>query len=158
MSEAVSNAKQPPDEVGQAMVAAWRAWALGLIVPGLWLVYVLGKMPRGQAAGAGGLIPGAGLGRALLVGSVVWLVLAGPAIFVLRSYCFRATWDGRAVLPASYLRGMGSIWAVLAVGAGLALAGAVFTRQPMPASAVAGAAMLLIAITPPSRRAMVGSA
>ncbi len=107
------------------LAATWRSWGLCVLAPSAWLAYAVWRLPMSGAglqngdSGVVGAVSGPGWGW--LVGlAVVWLALAGPAVFALRSYCFRALWDGRAVEPQSYLKGMGTVWAVLVVGAGIA--------------------------------------
>jgi len=173
MAEATAVPVNPTSSAQGVLAAAWRSWALCVAAPGAWLGYVLYTLPApGQAATAGaenasgaaseavltasGTLSGAGggVGGWLVVLGGVWLALMGPAIFVLRSYCFRAAWDGRAVEPESYLKGMASIWAVLVVGAVLALLGALLAGQWLPGVAVAGVAIGGVVLARPSGKAM----
>ena len=127
---------------------SWRTWGMGVFVSAVWGVYAWVRLP---AIGAAQEPAGWGW----LVGlAVVWLAVAGPVVFVLRSYCFRALWDGRVVEPRSYLKGMGSVWSVLLVGAVLALLGTVLSGQWLPGVVVAGVAVGLILLIRPDRRAL----
>ncbi len=141
------------------LAATWRSWGLCVLAPSAWLAYAVWRLPMSGAglqngdSGVVGAVSGPGWGW--LVGlAVVWLALAGPAVFALRSYCFRALWDGRAVEPQSYLKGMGTVWAVLVVGAVLALMGAVLSGQWLPGVVVAGVAVGLVLVIRPNGRAL----
>ncbi|MFI4859485.1 MAG: hypothetical protein ACIAXF_02265 [Phycisphaerales bacterium JB063] len=137
------------------LMAAWRSWLLCLVAPGVWLAYVLVNLPvRAESGPEGPQSSFWGPGSGLILLAVAWLALAGAAAFILRSYCFRATWDGRPVEPESYLKGMGTIWAVLVVGAVIALVGSVRAGQWMPGVVVAGVALAGILITRPSKQAL----
>ena len=126
----------------EALAAAKRSWASSLVICGIGLIMIIGiLLTRQPAAGDGLALPpgsravadqgvaGLGLGGLMVGLAVVWLVILGPVVLVLRSYCFRAAWDGRAVEPGSYLKGMSSIWGVLTVGAMLALVASAL-REP----------------------------
>ncbi|XAM01338.1 hypothetical protein OT109_08075 [Phycisphaeraceae bacterium D3-23] len=155
MPETPDSQKSTQEHAKTMLMAAWRSWLLCVAAPGIWLVYVVVKLPpkaENLIAGPESSIFGPGNGMAFL--AVAWLALAGPAAFVLRSYCFRATWDGRSVDPDSYLKGMGTIWAVLVVGAVLALFGCVLAGQWLPGLAVAGVAVAGVLVTRPNKQAL----
>ena len=91
----------------------------------------------------------------MLVGvAIAWLVLMGAAVLLLRSYCFRAVWDGRAVEPGSYLKGMYQVWGVLVVGALLGALGAILMGSVMPGVLVALIALLALVFSRPDGRAL----
>ena len=166
MADATHAPENAPMTAQSTLMASWRSWALCVAAPGAWLGYVLYKLPSPGSAGEGaqglqnaadgvsGAVSAGSTGGWLIVAGVVWLALMGPAIFILRSYCFRAAWDGRPVEPESYLKGMASIWAVLVVGAVLALLGAILAGQWLPGVAVAGLAIGGVVLARPSGKAM----
>lgn len=134
-----------------ALYAGWRSWIALLVVASGALIIVLATQPV-SSGGQPGASPLAG---SVLVGvSIAWLVLLGAVVLVLRSYCFRAVWDGRAVEPGSYLKGMYQVWGVLALGGLLGMLGAVLMGSLMPGGLVAMAALLGLAFSRPDRRAL----
>lgn len=153
MPETATTLRNSQNHAKTALMASWRSWVLCVLAPGIWLVFVLVRLP---VTAEGGVSSGGGSAAGVwLVGLAgVWLALAGPAVFVVRSYCFRAGWDGRPVEPDSYLKGMGSVWAVLVFGAVLALMGCVVSGQWMPGIVVAGLAIGLILMVRPDGRAL----
>ena len=136
------------------LMSCWLAWAMALCAPVIWLVYVLINLPMAvsqpQAAAT------SGIGRLLFGLSVAWLALAGPVAFILRSHCFRATWDGRTVEPTSYYRGLTTIWAVLVLGAAATLYSSLLVGQAMPGGIVAIIAIALIGASKPNAKAVTG--
>lgn len=149
MPETATRPESAQQHAKSSLMAAWRSWVLCVLAPGIWLVFVLVRLPVTAEAGSGSVAGGWLVG---LAGA--WLALAGPAMFAIRSYCFRAGWDGRPVEPDSYLKGMGSVWAVLVFGAVLALMGCVVSGQWMPGIVVAGLAIGLILLVRPDGRAL----
>jgi hypothetical protein len=153
----------------EALAAARRSWSSSLAICVIGLVMVLGFILKRQAeleaegasaaaaeqargagwSGLSGTLPGVMVGLA-----VAWLVLLGPVVVVLRSYCFRAAWDGRAVEAGSYLKGMNSVWGVLTIGAMLALVGAALGDAIMPGGLVALVATMLLGFAKPDGRAL----
>ncbi|MEM9415732.1 MAG: hypothetical protein AAGA29_09685 [Planctomycetota bacterium] len=126
-----------------------------MAAPGVWLVYVLVNLPaKAEIAAHGPESAFFASGNTLAVVAIAWLALAGPTAFILRSYCFRALWDGRPVEPDSYLKGMGTIWAVLVVGAVIALIGSIRAGQWLPGLVIAGVSIAGILITRPNKQAL----
>lgn len=137
----------PSDALG----AGWRAWIALLVIAAGGLVAVLATQPASGESGSGS----AGLAGPVLVGvALIWLVLLGGVVLILRSYCFRSLWDGRPVEPGSYLKGMYQVWGVLVVGSLLAVLGAVLMRSVMPGGLVALVALLLLIFSRPNGRAL----
>lgn len=91
------------------MALAWAWWAGLLVVLGL-LVWALFAA---RADGARPVRDGVAYGFFGL--SLAWLVIGVPGAMVLRGHCLWAAWQGRGVDPASYLRGMKTIWLSIAV-------------------------------------------
>lgn len=94
------------------------------------------------------------IGVWLAVTAMVWLLVAGPAVFVLRGHCFRAAWTGRPISPRRYLRGVVSTWAVLEVGALSAVVSCLVGHALLPGAAVLAVALATLALLPPSARAL----
>ena len=72
----------------------------------------------------------------------------------MRSYCFRASWDGRPVEPGSYLKGMYQVWGVLVLGGLLGLLGALLMGSLMPGGLVALLSLLGLIFARPDGRAL----
>ncbi|MEM6393619.1 MAG: hypothetical protein AAF797_12665 [Planctomycetota bacterium] len=95
-----------------ALRRAWGAWVVMAASPVVWALFLLGV---GLAEGSSGM----GLGLTLL--AMGWMVAGVPVSYVVRLHCFRATWLDRPVEPASYLRGVCTVWGVASLGAWLGL-------------------------------------
>ena len=131
-----------------AIKAGWRSWIGLLLVASGGLIAVLATQP--MSGGGGGSLAGS-----VVVGvAIAWLVLLGAVVFLLRSYCFRAVWDGRPVEPGSYLKGMYQVWGVLVVGALLGALGAILMGAMMPGVLVALVALLALVFSRPDGRAL----
>ena len=131
-----------------ALSAGWRYWIGLMAVSAVGLIVVMATQPIGEQ-GSGGLA-----GPVLVGVSVAWLVLLGTTVLILRSYCFRAVWDGRPVEPGSYLKGMYQVWGVLVMGVLLAVLGSVLMGTLMPGGLVVVASVLLLIFARPSGRAL----
>jgi hypothetical protein len=140
---------------GEAIKAGWRWWIVLMVLAGLALAALLATQPMSGGGRAEGLSNGLATAGAALIGvAIAWLVLLGAVVLLLRSYCFRAQWDGRAVEPGSYLKGMYQVWGVLAVGALLAVLGAMLMGSVMPGVLVSLAAVLALIFSRPDGRAI----
>ena len=134
----------------EAIKTGWRSWIALLVVASGSLIAVLATQPAVNSDQAGGSLAGS-----VLVGvSIVWLVLLGAVVLLLRSYCFRAVWDGRPIEPGSYLKGMYQVWGVLVVGALLGILGAVLMGSLLPGGLVALAALMALIFSRPNARAL----
>ena len=90
----------------EAIQSGWRSWTTLLAIAAAALIVVLATQPVSNAAQSGGSLAGW-----VVVGvAIAWLVLMGAVVLLLRSYCFRAAWDGRPIEPGSYLKGMYQVW------------------------------------------------
>lgn len=134
-----------PLSAKQALDRAWISWGVLLIFPLLWatLAWV--------AQGEGGA-PAIGWGLSMTAG--VWLIVMGPAIYLLRGFCFRAGWVGRKVEPNSYLRGLIEVWLVFETAAVLALVGCMLGGDVWPGLAIVFLSALLIGALYPDERAV----
>ncbi len=136
---------------GEALRAGWRTWMTLLVIASGGLLAVLATQPAAGESGSGSAV----LAGSVLMGlSLAWLVLLGGAVLILRSYCFRALWDGRPVEPGSYLKGMYQVWGVLVVGALLAVLGAVLMRAMLPGGLIVLGVLLLLIVARPNGRAL----
>ena len=132
-----------------ALARGWRWWV------GLMLVTAVGLVAVLALAGSEPGSPPAGLAGSVLVGlSLAWLVMLGGVVLVLRSYCFRALWDGRPVEPGSYLKGMYQVWGVVVVGGLLSVLGALLMGAALPGALVVLVSVLLLVFARPSGRAL----
>jgi len=148
ISDSKGHAQLLPQE---ALTAGWRSWIVLLVIAAGGLIAVLATQPTS----GGGATAGSSLAGSVLVGvSVVWLVLLGAVVMVLRSYCFRAIWDGRPIEPGSYLKGMYQVWGVLVFGAMLGVLGAVLMRSVLPGGFVALVALMALLFSRPNGRAL----
>ena len=139
---------QPLDAIREG----WRSWIVLILVALGSLVVVLATQPLSSSASeqSGGSLAGS-----VLVGiAIAWLVLMGAAVLLLRSYCFQAVWDGRAVEPGSYLKGMYQVWGVLVVGGLLGTLGAILMGSVMPGVLVALVSLLALVFSRPDGRAL----
>lgn len=133
----------------EALKTGWRFWIALLVVSVVGLLAVFLTQPSSPEAGPTGLA-----GRVVVGVALAWLVLLGAAVLVLRSYCFRALWDGRPVEPGSYLKGMYQVWGVLTVGSLLSVLGALLMGAVLPGGLVVIVAVLLLVFSRPSGRAL----
>ncbi|MFN3165714.1 MAG: hypothetical protein ACE37H_01480 [Phycisphaeraceae bacterium] len=138
----------------EALASGWRWWGVILALAAGGLVLLMTTQPASGDAGGTGSSPGGFAGSVLIGLSMAWLLLLGGVVLILRSYCFRALWDGRPVEPGSYLKGMYQVWGVLAVGALLAVLGALLMKAMMPGGLVVMGAILLLIFARPSGRAL----
>ncbi|MFK7790765.1 MAG: hypothetical protein AB8C95_14885 [Phycisphaeraceae bacterium] len=134
-----------------AIKAGWRSWIGLLAIAGGAMIVVLATQPMSGTGEAGGM----SLAGSVLIGvSIAWLVLLGAVVLLLRSYCFRAVWDGRPVEPGSYLKGMYQVWGVFVLGGLLGLLGALLMGSMMPGVLVALVAVLALVFSRPDGRAL----
>ena len=80
---------------------------------------------------------------------VFWLALAVPATIGVYGHCFRAEWSDdhkhRTTGAADYVRGLTSIWGVLATGVGLSLVACLLSGAASP-GIWPGALMLMLLV------------
>ena len=140
---------EPPDALTRtaALRQAWLWWLLFLLAP---FVLFLGAL---LVIGASEREPSPTLGNTFFMVSLLWLITV-PGAFALRSYCFRAYFEGRPVEPRSYLRGMVTVWLSMEIGGLLALIGCLVSNTLMPC--LLPAAVYFVLFTPfwPSGHAM----
>lgn len=133
----------------EALAAGWRSWIALVVLSSAGLIAVLASQSASGEEGSGRL---AGM---VLVGiALVWLVLLGGVVLILRGYCFRALWDGRPVEPGSYLKGMYQVWGVLAFAALLAVLGSLLMGAVLPGALVVLVALMLLVFARPNGRSL----
>jgi len=86
--------------------------------------------------------------------SVAWLAGTLPMAIWIRSYVFRAGWQGEPVDPESYLRGLVTIWTASGFGALLASIGCLVSHTLMPCVLPLGLALMIMCLITPRREAM----
>src|SRR5688500_4748457 len=134
---------------GQALRLAWVCWLMLLAIPALMFLVVLWQFiddettPRDPA-----------MAQRWFLGCMAFLAIFVPASFFLRSREFKGYWSGECVSPASYLKGMLSVWLTMEIGGLLALAGCLVTGSLLPNLLPALVAFILFIPFWPSGRAM----
>jgi len=134
-----------------ALAAGWRSW-IGMVIfaAGGMIVVLSTQSISGQASEGGTLLAG----KVVIGVAIVWLLLLGGVVLILRSYCFRALWDGRPVEAGSYLKGMYQVWGVLTFGGLLGVLGALLMGAILPGGLVALGALMLLVFARPSGKAL----
>jgi hypothetical protein len=134
----------------EALKFAWYIWLAMLAVPFVFSIYVAWQV---------GDRPHDAIDRPFanfwFIGPIVYLLIAGPAAFFLRSRYFKGYWSGDCVTPRNYLIGMGILWATMVVGGLFAIAGCLFTQSLLPCMFPALVALVMFVIHWPSGRAMI---
>lgn len=123
----------------QVQRRAWWRWGLltGASVLGMLLLLPAADAMQSQS-------------DAWFIVPVLWLIFAVPATVGVYGRCFRddygeAAGEPGGVVSADYLRGVTSVWAVLAVGVGLSLGACLLTGSASPA-VWPGALMLMLLV------------
>ena len=136
-------------ELERTNALSWARWLWrGLMLMPV-IVFIL-IMQELQASPGGGSV----WGVIFLVLALLWLALAAPVAYVLRSHCFRASWFGKPVDPESYVRGLITVWVVLEVVAILSLASCAASGSLLPGVLPGTLALILMALSGPSARAL----
>ncbi|HEX7009869.1 MAG TPA: hypothetical protein VF184_07800 [Phycisphaeraceae bacterium] len=142
-----------PMTPAQALRWAWMAWTALLLTPFVLFVVtiaVIGLSAWGDGGGGSAFVS-----NLFFAISMIWLLVAVPGAFVLRSHCFRAYWEGGTVDPRSYLRGMLTIWLAAEIGGIVALLGCLLSGMLMPCLLPAAVAFMLFTPFWPTGEAMV---
>lgn len=134
----------------EAIKRGWRSWLSFLLIVLAGMALVLLTQPVSNADA----MPSTLAGWLVVAAAIVWLVLMGAVVLLLRSYCFRAAWDARPVEPGSYLKGMYQVWGVLVFGGLLGILGSLLMGSLMPGGCVALVALLGLVFSRPDRRAL----
>ncbi|MEX0652894.1 MAG: hypothetical protein WD534_00280 [Phycisphaeraceae bacterium] len=139
--------------VDRALRLAWIWWTVFLLTPAAlfviamwWLVFAVGE----EGAAEHRL-----LGDVFFIASCIWLLVVTPAAFLLRYHLFKSYYEGRPVDPASYLKGMLTIWLAPEIGGIIALLGVLLSGSLLPGLLPAAVAFMLFTPFWPSGQAMV---
>jgi hypothetical protein len=125
-----------------ALRKAWWTWGM---LAGFSLVAMLVVLPL--AARSGGEAP------AWVLVPVFWLALAVPATVGVYGHCFAGEWRrgvGDPASPGDYLRGVSSVWSVLAVGVGLSLIACLLAGAASPGVWPGALMLMLLVLARPS--------
>jgi hypothetical protein len=134
---------------GRALRIAWLSWLSLAAIPFLlFIVVVLTLTANGSRPG------NRALAERWFLFSMLYLALAVPCSFFLRSYVFKAYWAGEVVSPKNYLTGMLTIWMTIVAGGILALIGCWLSDSLLPNLLPALVAFMLFIPFWPSGRAM----
>jgi hypothetical protein len=145
-----TNAQEPGELTPtMALRSAWLWWVVLLLVPFVVFLWVVLSLLVSEAA------PNETLANTFFILSLAWLGVTVPLAFALRSYCFKAYWEGQPVEPHSYLRGMVTVWLSMEIGGLLALVGCWLSGTLMPCLLPAAVAFMLFTPFWPSGNAMV---
>jgi len=139
-----------PLQPREALSAGLRNWVGLMLVSAAGLIVIFATQMNSHRSPSAPRVAGW-----VFVGlSVGWLVLPGSAVLILRSYCFRALWDGRPVEPGSYLKGMYQVWGVLVAGGLLAVLGSLLMGAILPGGLVVLVSLVLLIFARPNGRAL----
>ena len=133
---------------GQALKIAWASWIALLALPALLFLAVMWQLLDDDSAG------NHLLAQKWFIVSMVYLAIAVPVAFFMRSRDFRDYYQGKVVSAGSYLRGMLTVWFACEIGGVIALVGCLVTRTLLPNLLPALVAFILFTPFWPSGRAM----
>jgi hypothetical protein len=134
---------------GAALRAAWYWYIALLFIPFLlFLVLMISQGYRHVTA----VNPTSR--NAWFLAAILFLLVAAPASFVVRSRLFRSYWHGRGVSPRSYLLGMMIVWMTFEAGGIISLLGCMVTNSLVPNILPALAAFMFFTPLWPNGRAM----
>ena len=128
---------------------AWFWYLALLFIPFLMFVAVFMTLQHREGA-----LPHQSMRNAWFIGSILFLLLAAPIAFAVRSRLFRSYWRGEAVAPRAYLAGMLIVWGTLEIGGLLSLVGCLMSNSMTPCILPAVAAFLFFAPLWPNGSAM----
>src|SRR5436309_824604 len=133
---------------GQALRIAWICWLALLALPALVFLAVMWRLLDDDMAGD------AALAQHWFIFTMVYLAIAVPAAFFMRSRDFHHYYKGHVVAPGAYLRGMLTVWVACEIGGLIALLGCIVTGTLLPNLLPALVAFILFTPFWPSGRAM----
>jgi len=134
---------------GKALRVAWLCWLILLAIPALLFLGVFWTLDRTAAAPANST-----LAQQWFLGSMIYLAVVMPLAFFGRSRLFRCYWEGCAVSPANYLKGMLLVWVAAEIGGIISLIGCIVSSSLLPCLVPAMVAFILFTPFWPSGRAM----
>lgn len=133
----------------QALRLAWCIWFVLLAIPAMVFLGVMWRFIDDEAVPVR-----QALAQRWFLGTMIYLAIAVPASFFLRSREFRGYWTGKCVAPSHYLKGMFSVWITMEIGGLAALVGCLVTQSLLPNLLPALVAFILFIPFWPSGRAM----
>ncbi len=136
---------------GQALRLAWCLWLILLSIPALVFLGIMWSFIDSQTPG------NQTLAQNWFIGTMIYLALAVPLSFFLRSREFRAYWTGERVTPSHYLKGMLIVWLTMEIGGLAALLGCIVSQSLLPNLLPAMVAFVLFVPFWPSGRAMTSA-
>jgi hypothetical protein len=134
--------------VGTSIKVAWWTWLVLLLAPFLLFMFVAYRLTDSTA------VRNQPLASAWFVGTMIYLIVAAPASFFIRSRLFRPYWNGSVVPPRNYLMGMTIVWLSLEVGGILSMVGCLMSNSILPGMLPGVAAFMFFLPLWPSGRAM----
>lgn len=138
---------------GSALRQAW-IWYISLMCAplfyGLTIVLMFSTQPH-----ASGVPADTSSSEWWFLGSIGYLMLAAPIAFALRSRMFSGYWEGKAVPPRTYLRGMVLVWVAFELAGLISLTGVLVSHSFTPCIMTGIAAFLFYAWLYPSGKSMV---
>ncbi len=132
-----------------ALKWAWLSWTVLLVVPFLFLEWLIWHMGFAEVTRSHAQAP-AWFGAAM-----AYLVIILPATFFWRGHLFKEYWKGHPVAPRKYLLATITVGVALALGGMFSLLGCLATGSFMPNLIPAVFSLLLFALHWPSGRAMI---
>ncbi len=144
-------AQTPPAEMTpqDAYVRAWLAYLSMLILPFVVFLFLISFLTFTEP------IADRQIGRAWFVVTLIYIAVAVPLSFFIRSHFFRAYWKGSVVAPRDYLRGMLTVWVTIEIAGLLSLLGCFVSRSLAPEVIPALIAFVLFTPFWPSGQAMI---
>ena len=138
-----------PLSVKAALRVSWLFWALLLVIPFLFLQWLIWRLATGQV-----IRPHADAAK-WFGAAMGYLVLIVPGSFFWRGHLFKDYWLGRPVTPNKYIVATISVGLALAFGGIFSLIGCLVTGSFMPNLIPALLSLALFALHWPTGRAMV---
>jgi hypothetical protein len=135
--------------VKTALRLAWLFWAVLLLIPFLFLQWLIWRLATGQV-----IRPHADAAK-WFVAAMGYLVLIMPGSFFWRGHLFKDYWLGRPVTPHKYIVATISVGLALALGGIFSLTACLETGSFMPNLIPALLSLVLFALHWPTGRAMV---
>ena len=134
---------------GAALRLAWVSYLGLLFVPFLVFLAVMITLNYRE-----GVAAHASMRNAWFIGSIAFLLVAGPASFGVRSHLFRSYWRGEGVTPRAYLLGMLTVWLTFEAGGIISMVGCLMTNSLLPGLLPALAAFMFFTPLWPNGHAM----
>lgn len=135
--------------VAAALRWAWICWGILLLIPFLFLQWIIWHLPTVEVAR-----PGVS-SEPWFIGAMIYLICILPVMFFWRGRLFKHYWLGRPVAPARYIVATATVGLAMALGGIISLIGCLASGSLMPNLLPAIFALLLFGLHWPTGRAMV---